>query len=135
MMHALRFDNSFVRDLPGACYSQVAPTPVVAPHLVTYAARLVLATHANEGGAPPSVRQYVRHGASPRGLQAMVAGAQVRALLEDRFNISREDLHEVASLVLDPVVVTTDGLAVLGSRVQLAPPVTPPQRSVRSLPS
>ena len=75
---------------------RVAREVVVAPHLVTYAARLVLATHANEGGAPPSVRQYVRHGASPRGLQAMVAGAQVRALLEDRFNISREDLHEVA---------------------------------------
>ncbi|TME21368.1 MAG: MoxR family ATPase [Chloroflexi bacterium] len=75
---------------------RVAREVVVAPHLVTYAARLVLATHANEGGAPPSVRQYVRHGASPRGLQAMVAGAQVRALLEVRFNISREDLHEVA---------------------------------------
>jgi MoxR-like ATPase len=75
---------------------RVAREVVVAPHLVTYAARLVLATHARESGAPPSVRQYVRHGASPRGLQAMVAGAQVRALLEDRFNISREDLQEVA---------------------------------------
>jgi MoxR-like ATPase len=42
------------------------------------------------------VRQYVRHGASPRGLQALVAGAQVRALLEDRFNISRDDLQAVA---------------------------------------
>jgi MoxR-like ATPase len=69
---------------------------VVAPHLVTYAVRLVLATHPREGAAPAAVRQYVRHGASPRGLQALVAGAQVRALLEDRFNISREDLHEVA---------------------------------------
>jgi MoxR-like ATPase len=38
----------------------------------------------------------VRHGASPRGLQSLVAGAQVRALLEDRFNVSREDLQEVA---------------------------------------
>jgi MoxR-like ATPase len=69
---------------------------VVAPHLVTYAVRLVLATHPNEPGAPAVVRQYVRHGASPRGLQSLVAGAQVRALLEDRFNVSREDLHAVA---------------------------------------
>jgi MoxR-like ATPase len=38
----------------------------------------------------------VRHGASPRGLQALVAGAQVRALLEDRFNVAREDLQAVA---------------------------------------
>ena len=75
---------------------RVAREVVIAPHLVTYAVRLILATHAHEAGAPPVVRQYVRHGASPRGLQALVAGAQVRALLEDRFNVSREDLQEVA---------------------------------------
>jgi MoxR-like ATPase len=69
---------------------------VVAPHLAAYAVRLVLATHPSERSAPPVVRQYVRHGASPRGLQALVAGAQVRALLEDRFNVAREDLHAVA---------------------------------------
>src|SRR5215471_6178354 len=75
---------------------RVAREVVVAPHLVTYAVRLILATHPNEASAPQVVRQYVRHGASPRGLQALVAGAQVRALLQDRFNVSREDLHEVA---------------------------------------
>ena len=65
-------------------------------HLATYAVRLILATHPNESAAPPAIRQYVRHGASPRGLQALVAGAQVRALLEDRFNVAREDLQAVA---------------------------------------
>jgi MoxR-like ATPase len=73
---------------------------MVAPHLVTYAVRLILATHPHEGTAPPSVRQYVRHGASPRGLQALVTGAQVRALLEDRFNVSREDLFSIANPAL-----------------------------------
>jgi MoxR-like ATPase len=75
---------------------RVAREVVIAPHLVTYAVRLVLATHPNESAAPAAVKQYVRHGASPRGLQALVAGAQVRALLEDRFNVSREDLQAVA---------------------------------------
>ncbi len=75
---------------------RVARQVVVAPHLVTYAVRITLATHPHESTAPPVVRQYVRHGASPRGLQALVAGAQVRALLENRFNVSREDLQEVA---------------------------------------
>jgi MoxR-like ATPase len=75
---------------------RVAREVVVAPHLVTYAVRLILATHPNEPGVPAVVRQYVRHGASPRGLQSLVAGAQVRALLEDRFNVSREDLQAVA---------------------------------------
>src|SRR5438445_1923276 len=75
---------------------RVAREVVLAPHLATYAVRLILATHPNESAAPPAVRQYVRHGASPRGLQAIVAGAQVRALLEDRFNVSRADLQAVA---------------------------------------
>jgi MoxR-like ATPase len=75
---------------------RVAREVVIAPHLATYAVRLVLATHPNEGAAPAAVKQYVRHGASPRGLQALVAGAQVRALLEDRFNVSRDDLQAVA---------------------------------------
>src|SRR3982075_732546 len=75
---------------------RVAREVVLAPHLATYAVRLILATLPNESAAPPAVRQYVRHGASPRGLQALVAGAQVRGLLEDRFNVSREDLQAVA---------------------------------------
>jgi MoxR-like ATPase len=79
---------------------RVAREVVVAPHLVTYAVRIILATHPKEATSPPVVRQYVRHGASPRGLQALVGGAQVRALLEDRFNVSREDLQEVAQPAL-----------------------------------
>jgi MoxR-like ATPase len=79
---------------------RVAREVAVAPHLATYAVRLVLATHPRDTLAPASVRQYVRHGASPRGLQALVAGAQVRALLERRFNISREDLQAVAHAAL-----------------------------------
>jgi len=75
---------------------RVAREVIIAPHLATYAVRLVLATHPNEAAAPAAVKQYVRHGASPRGLQALVAGAQVRALLEDRFNVSRDDLQAVA---------------------------------------
>ncbi len=75
---------------------RVAREVVVAPHLVGYAVRIILATHPTEGAAPPSIKQYVRHGASPRGLQAVVAGAQVRALLEDRFNVSRDDIVAIA---------------------------------------
>jgi MoxR-like ATPase len=75
---------------------RVAREVVVAPHLATYAVRIILATHPKENASPATVKQYVRHGASPRGLQALVAGAQVRALLEDRFNVSREDIQSVA---------------------------------------
>jgi MoxR-like ATPase len=79
---------------------RVAREVAVAPHLASYAVRLVLATHPRDQLAPSSVRQYVRHGASPRGLQSLVAGAQVRALLENRFNIARDDLRAVAGAAL-----------------------------------
>jgi acyl-CoA synthetase (NDP forming)/RimJ/RimL family protein N-acetyltransferase len=45
-----------------------------------------------------------------------------------------EDLHEVASLVLDPVVVSPTGLTVLSARMTLAPLAEPVTRSVRSIP-
>jgi MoxR-like ATPase len=79
---------------------RVAREVTIAPHLATYAVRLILATHPRDTSAPPSVRQYVRHGASPRGLQSLVIGAQVRALLEQRFNVSREDIQAVAPAAL-----------------------------------
>jgi MoxR-like ATPase len=79
---------------------RVAREVPVAAHLANYAVRLVLATHPRDALAPPSVKQYVRHGASPRGLQALVAGAQARALLDQRFNVSRDDLQAVAPAAL-----------------------------------
>ncbi len=55
-MHALRFDNAFVRDLPGdpdtapgvrqvhgALYSRVDPTPVAAPRLLAHSAEMAAA--------------------------------------------------------------------------------------------
>ena len=41
---------------------------------------------------------------------------------------------DTEGLVLDPVVVSTEGLTVLGSRVVLAPPPVRQERSVRRLP-
>ncbi len=68
----------------------------IASYVQEYALALVLATHPEREEAPDPVRQYVRYGASPRGLQALVIGGQVRALLEGRYNLSRDDLQAVA---------------------------------------
>ncbi len=68
----------------------------IAPHVEKYAARLLFATHPQTGEAPQMVTQYVKYGASPRGLQAMILGAKVRALLDNRFNVSVEDIKQVA---------------------------------------
>jgi MoxR-like ATPase len=42
------------------------------------------------------VNRYVMFGSSPRGAQALILGAKVRALLDGRANIAREDVEAVA---------------------------------------
>jgi MoxR-like ATPase len=84
----------------------------VATHIKEYAVRLLLATHPDQEDAPEKVRKYVRYGASPRGLQALIMTAKVRALLEGRYNVAAEDLHAVAFPALrHRLVLNFDGLA------------------------
>ncbi len=68
----------------------------IAPHVTAYAVALLAATHPDQPRAPELVREYVRYGGSPRGAQALVAGAKVRALLDGRFNVSVDDLRAIA---------------------------------------
>src|SRR5439155_13223626 len=72
----------------------------MASHVLERAVQLVLATHPQQEGAPDEVRRYVRWGASPRGLQTLVLGARIRALLDGRFNVAYEDLEAVATPAL-----------------------------------
>jgi MoxR-like ATPase len=64
----------------------------VAKHVQDYAVRLLLATHPGGADAPESVGRFVRTGASPRGAQAMLLAAKIRALLEGRFAASIDDV-------------------------------------------
>ncbi|GAB4530672.1 MAG: MoxR family ATPase [Anaerolineae bacterium] len=68
----------------------------IADHITAYAARLLKATHPHEPGAPPAVRQYVRYGASPRGMQAMILGGKIMALLDNRYNVAFDDIRQTA---------------------------------------
>jgi MoxR-like ATPase len=74
---------------------EVARGVPIATPIVDYAVALVTSTHPGST-AVPMVSQFVRAGASPRALQALVTCAQVRALLEGRFNVSVEDLQALA---------------------------------------
>jgi MoxR-like ATPase len=68
---------------------------LIAPHVQDYAIRLALATHPEGPHAVPITNQFVRWGTSPRGVQALVLAAKVRALLDGRYNVSYEDLRRV----------------------------------------
>jgi MoxR-like ATPase len=71
---------------------QVVRTVPLAPHVQEYVVRLVLATH-SDGNGSALANKYIRYGSSPRGAQALILGGKVRALLNGRFNVSREDIQ------------------------------------------
>jgi MoxR-like ATPase len=61
---------------------------------------LVAATHPNFPQAPEMVRRYVRYGSSPRGAQALVAAAKVRAAADGRGEVAAADVRRVAHAAL-----------------------------------
>ena len=65
-----------------------------------YVVRIIEATHPEADSAPPVIKRYVRFGSSPRGAQAILLGAKVRALVEGRFAVSNDDIRFVAKLAL-----------------------------------
>ena len=68
----------------------------IARHVQDYAVRIVMATHPDSREAPDIARRYIRIGASPRGAQAIVVAAKVRAVLEGRYAVSAQDIRQVA---------------------------------------
>ncbi|MFH5803447.1 AAA family ATPase [Alienimonas sp. DA493] len=64
------------------------------------AVAMTLATHPEHPSAPEAVKKYVRFGSSPRGAQALVLAAKVKAILDGRFHVSKDDLHDAAPAVL-----------------------------------
>ncbi len=59
-----------------------------------YAIRLVLATHPGGEYAPDITNRFIRFGSSPRGVQALILSAKVRAMLDERYHISFSDISE-----------------------------------------
>jgi len=72
----------------------------LARQIQDYAVRVVLATHPDNPEATPLSKQFMRYGASPRGLQAIILASKIRALLEGRYAVSIDDIRHVASPAL-----------------------------------
>ena len=68
----------------------------IADHVTAYTARLLKATHPDDPAAPEAVRSYVRYGASPRGVQAMILAGKIAALLDGRYNVAFDDIRQAA---------------------------------------
>lgn len=72
----------------------------IAPHVTEFAARVLKATHPQDASAPQMVRDFVRYGASPRGLQAMILAGKIVALMDGRYNVAFEDIRQAAAPAL-----------------------------------
>ena len=64
----------------------------VAPHVEDFALRLVKSTR--------EPHRFIKSGASPRALKALLFAGRVRALLEERYNVSTNDIVALAKPVL-----------------------------------
>jgi len=64
----------------------------VAEMVLRFASRIVLATHPESAEAPDFIKKYVRYGSSPRGAQALILSAKIRALRDGRFNAAVDDV-------------------------------------------
>ncbi len=83
---------------------------MAAPSIEQYAARMVRATQPENSRVlgdlhspihVDAVNRYVSFGSSPRGAQALILGAKVRALLDGRANIAYDDMDQIAPAALE----------------------------------
>jgi len=80
--------------------SQLSRRIPIANDVRRYGIALVVASHPDHELASAAAKKYIRYGASPRGLQALILGAKIRAILDNRYHVAREDLKAMALPVL-----------------------------------
>ncbi len=77
---------------------------IVLDDIKNYVARLVVSTHPLHSNVP-AVKQFVLYGASPRAGIYLLRTAKWKALLENRINVSFEDIEELAYDVLNHRII------------------------------
>ncbi|MCH7904727.1 MAG: MoxR family ATPase [Armatimonadetes bacterium] len=72
----------------------------VSESVLQYGLSIVVGTHPEGEGATPEATKYCRFGASPRAAQAIVTAGKIHALLDGRYNVSKEDMKRAAKPAL-----------------------------------
>ncbi len=75
---------------------QIVRDILIAEDVRKYALHIVMGTHPETEDAPEMTKKYVRYGSSPRGAQALILASKVKAILDGRYNVAREDIQSVA---------------------------------------
>ena len=71
----------------------------IADAVLDYLLEIVMETHAPN--------PYIREGASPRAAQSLIRAARAKAFLEGRFNVSFQDVEEMAYPVLRHRIISS----------------------------
>lgn len=75
---------------------EIAKEVSVAKAVGEFAINLIFNTHPEHSESPEIVKKYVKYGSSPRGAQALIASAKINALLEQRYNVSFDDIKAMS---------------------------------------
>jgi len=89
------FDGSKIKEM-----RDTAIEVPVADAVARYAMDVIIKSHPELDKSPEAVKKYVRYGSSPRGAQAIIRTARINALSKGRYNVSYEDIRDVAYDVL-----------------------------------
>ena len=72
----------------------------VSDHVVDYAVNLVRATRPRDPTAPQFCKDWLSWGAGPRACQYLILGAKARAVIHGRYNVSCNDIRDLAIPVM-----------------------------------
>jgi MoxR-like ATPase len=76
-------------------YRNMVLDVLVSDEIMNFAIKLIVSTHPENKNAPDLVKEYVRIGSSPRGLQSLILSAKSNALINGRVHVSKEDILEI----------------------------------------
>ncbi len=78
----------------------------VAESVTRYAVQLVRASRPSDPTAPDFIKSWVNHGASLRASQFLILGSKANAVLQGRYNVSVDDIRDLAPPVLRHRILT-----------------------------
>ncbi|MFN8008198.1 MAG: MoxR family ATPase [Terriglobia bacterium] len=87
-------------------FQQLIRQVPVAESVTRYAVNLVRASRPDDKIAPDFVKSWVNYGASLRASQYLILGSKARAIFQGRYNVSVEDIQNLAPAVLRHRILT-----------------------------
>ncbi|MBT5867893.1 MAG: MoxR family ATPase [Nitrospinaceae bacterium] len=83
-------------------FQNLIPQVPVSEHVAKYAVALVQSTRPQQNlNAPDFVKEWIDWGAGPRASQYLILGAKAKALMDNRFSATVEDVRAVCHQVLE----------------------------------